>query len=76
MVDTLRPMSDVVQLDLGDDIFRAQLIFAACEAEGLRVRLIRNEHPETGALHALQPSYLLVAAEDAERAMEIIRRSD
>jgi hypothetical protein len=76
MVATLGVVSDVVRLDLGDDIFKAQLIAAACEADGSRVQLIRNEHPETGAFHALQPSYLLVAADDVARVQEIISRSD
>jgi hypothetical protein len=68
-------VEDVVQVDLGDDVFTAQVIAAACGAEGLRVQLVRNEHPATGPLLSVQPVYLLVAAEDVERVREIIARS-
>jgi hypothetical protein len=67
---------DIVSLDVGDDIFRTQVITAACRSEGLRVELVRNDHPETGGFRALQPSYLLVRAEDVPRVQEIIRRSE
>jgi hypothetical protein len=69
-------MSDAVQLDLGNDIFRAEVIAAACRSEGLRVQLLRNDHPETGSFSSLQPVYLLVLADDVARAQEIISRSD
>jgi hypothetical protein len=69
-------VSEFVRLDVGDDIFRAELIAAACEAEGLRVQLIRNEHPQTGALRSVQPAFLIVAPEDVARAQEIISRSE
>ena len=67
---------DVVRLDVGNDIFQAQVIVAACRSEGLRVELLRNDYPETGLFHSLQPSYLLVRAEDVPRVQEIIRRSE
>jgi hypothetical protein len=68
-------VGDVVQVDLGDDLFTAQVIAAACEAEGLRVQLVHNEHPATGALLSVQPVYLLVVDEDLPRVREIIARS-
>ena len=68
-------MGDVVQVDLGDDLFSAQVIAAACEADGLRVQLVQNEHPATGALLNVQPVYLLVVEEDLPRVREIIARS-
>ena len=69
-------MSDVARLDVGDDIFRAEVIMAACQSEGFRVELVRNDHPETGGFRSLQPAYLLVRAEDVPRVQEIIRRSE
>ena len=69
-------MSDAVRLDLGDDIFRAEVIAAACRADGLRVQLLRNDNPETGGFRSLQPVYLLVLADDVERVQEIISQSD
>jgi len=69
-------MSDAVRLDLGDDIFRAEVIAAACRSDGIRVQLLRNDHPETGGFRSLQPVYLLVLADDVERVQEIISQAD
>ena len=44
-------------------ILEAELIAQEAQAAGLRVQLIRNEHPETGAAFALGTAALLVAAE-------------
>jgi len=61
-----------VRIPVGYDLIRAQVLEAACLDAGIEVRLIRNEHPETGSLIALQPSYLLVRPEDAEAAQAIV----
>ena len=42
-------MSDVVRIELGVSILQGELIAQEAEAAGLRVELLRNEHPETGA---------------------------
>jgi hypothetical protein len=58
--------SQLVKIPVGDDLFRADVIQAVCSDAEFGVRLVRNEHPETGRLIALQPSYLLVRAEDVQ----------
>lgn len=64
-----------VRIPLGYDLFRAQVIEAACADAGFEVRLIRNEHPETGSLVALQPSFLLVRPEDAPAVRQIVEET-
>ena len=66
---------ELVNIPVGYDLFRAEVIEAACASAGFQVRLIRNEHPETGALVALQPSHLLVRAEDAHEIREIVEQT-
>lgn len=68
-------VEDLVSIPVGYDLFRANVIEAACVAAGLTVRLIRNEHPETGALVALQPSHLLVLAQDADEVRRIVEQT-
>lgn len=67
--------AELVNIPVGYDLFRAEVIEAACTSNGMNVRLIRNEHPETGGLIALQPSYLLVRAEDASRVKAIVEQT-
>lgn len=64
--------SDIVRVPLGYDLFRAGVIEAACRDAGYEVRLLRNEHPETGGWFALQPSHLLVRSDDLAEIEEIV----
>jgi hypothetical protein len=57
-------MSEVVRIELGNSLFDAEVIAGALEAEGYRVELVRNEHPETGGFFALGNSALLAFADD------------
>lgn len=52
-------------------MIEAELLAHEAEAAGLRVRLLRNEHPETGGIFALGNAALLVAAEHEARVREI-----
>ena len=63
-------MSDVIRIELGASIFEGELIAQDLAAAGLRVQLLRNEHPETGAAFALGTCALLVAAEHEEEVRE------
>ncbi len=67
--------TQTVRIEVGYDLFRASLIEAACKDVGLEVRLMKNLHPETGGLSALEPSYLLVHEADRDTAIEIVRRN-
>ncbi len=66
---------ELATIPVGYDLFRANVIEAACIDAGFTVRLIRNEHPETSGLVALQPSHLLVRAEDADEVRRIVERT-
>jgi hypothetical protein len=65
----------LVRIPVGYDLFRADVIHAACLDQGIKVRLIRNEQPQTGALIGLEPSYLLVRSEDADQVRAIVERN-
>jgi hypothetical protein len=65
-------VTDVVRIELGVSILQGELIAAEAEAAGLRVQLLRNEHPETGAAFALGTCALLVAARDEADVRELI----
>lgn len=67
--------TEIVNIPVGYDLFRAEVLEAACTDAGIRVRLVPNEHPETGGLVALQPSHLLVNAEDAQQIRTIVARN-
>jgi hypothetical protein len=67
-------VSDVVRIELGVSILQAELIKQEAEAAGLRVQLLRNEHPETGAGFALGTSALLVAAEHEAKLRELLAK--
>ncbi len=56
-------MSDVVRIDLGASIIESERIAQEARAAGLRVELLRNEHPETGGNIALGNCALLVTAD-------------
>jgi hypothetical protein len=63
-VPRLGKVNDVVRVELGSSILEGEMIGQAAAAAGLKVELMRNEHPETGALVALGRCALLVAADD------------
>ena len=65
-------MTDVVRIELGGSIFQAELIHQKAVSEGLRVELLRNEHPETGGSFALGQCALLVHADDEPTVREIL----
>ncbi|MDZ7732680.1 MAG: thiamine pyrophosphate-dependent enzyme [Acidimicrobiia bacterium] len=55
---------EIVRIELGGFIMEAEVIAAALEERGIHVEVIRNEHPETGAVFALGSCALLVRDED------------
>ena len=65
-------VSDVIRIELGVSILQGELIAQEAEAAGLRVELLRNEHPETGAAFALGTCALLVAAEHEAEVRELL----
>ena len=65
-------VSDVVRIELGVSILKGELIAQEVEAAGLRVQLLRNEHPETGDAFALGTCALLVAAEHEAEVRELL----
>jgi hypothetical protein len=65
-------VSDVVRIELGASILEGELIAQEAAAAGLRVQLLRNEHPETGAAFALGTCALLVAGEDELEVRELL----
>ena len=65
-------VSDVVRIELGVSILQGELIAREAEAAGLRVQLLRNEHPETGAAFALGTCALLVAAEHESEVRDLL----
>jgi hypothetical protein len=69
---TLASVSDVVRIELGVSILQGELIAREAEAAGLRVQLLRNEHPETGAAFALGTCALLVAGEHEREVRELL----
>jgi hypothetical protein len=65
-------VSDIVRIELGASILEGELIAQQAVAAGLRVELIRNQHPETGAAFALGSCALLVAAEHEAELRELL----
>jgi hypothetical protein len=65
-------LSDVVRIELGVSILQGDLIAREAEAAGLRVQLLRNEHPETGAAFALGTCAPLVGAEHEPEVRELL----
>ena len=51
------------------------MIVQEAKAAGLRVELVRNEHPETGGFVALGGCALLVAAEHESELRELLAAS-
>ncbi len=65
-------MSDVVRIELGSSIFEGELIVQEAKSAGLRVELLRNEHPETGGFSALGNCAILVASEHEPDLRELL----
>lgn len=65
-------MSDVVRIEVGSSIFEGEMMVQEAKAAGLRVELLRNEHPETGGFIALGTCALLVAAEHEAELRELL----
>lgn len=65
-------MSDVVRIEIGSSIFQGEMIVQEAQAAGLRVELLRNEHPETGGFVSLGSCALLVAAEHESDLRELL----
>jgi hypothetical protein len=65
-------MSDVVRIEIGSSIFEGEMIVQEAKAAGLRVELLRNEHPETGGFVALGSCALLVAAEHESELRDLL----
>jgi Putative prokaryotic signal transducing protein len=68
-------MADIVELELGTDLFLAEIIVAALRSEGLEVQLV-SFHATAGH-PGIAPSFgqqhrVLVHREDQEVAQEII----
>ena len=55
------------------DRLRAQIIAEACRSEGLRVQLLLSD--DSGYAN-VEPHRLLVRADQLERVMAVIKRSD
>ena len=51
------------------------MIVQAATAAGIKVQLLRNEHPETGASFALGNCALLVSADDEDDLRRLLAES-
>jgi len=65
-------MTEVVRIELGASILEAELIVGYATTAGLKVQLIRNEHPETGGSFALGNCALLVTETDESDLRELL----
>ncbi len=63
------------RIELGTSILQGEMIVQAATAAGLQVRLLRNEHPETGASFALGTCALLVSADDEADLRQMLAES-
>ena len=68
-------MSDIVRIELGSSILHGEMIVQAATAAGIKVQLLRNEHPETGASFALGTCALLVSADDEGDLRQLLAES-
>lgn len=68
-------MSDVVRIEIGSSILEGEMIVQEAQGAGLRVELVRNEHPETGGFLALGGCALLVAAEHESEVRDLLATS-
>lgn len=65
-------MADIVQIELGSSIVEGELMVQTAVGRGLRVELLRNEHPETGGFFALGNCSMLVHADDEMALREVL----
>jgi len=65
-------VTNVVRIELGFSILESELIVQEATSAGLNVRLLRNEHPETGGIFALGGCSLLVSTEDEEDLRDLL----
>lgn len=65
-------MGDLVRIEIGGSIIESERIAQEANAAGVRVELLRNEHPETGSASALGTCALLVTAEDEADLRELL----
>ena len=68
-------MSDIVRIELGSSILHGEMIVQAATAAGIKVQLLRNEHPETGASFALGTCALLVSTDDEDDLRQLLAES-
>ena len=68
-------MPDIVRIELGSSILQGEMIVQAATEAGIKVQLLRNEHPETGASFALGTCALLVSADDEEDLRQLLAES-
>lgn len=67
-------MAEFAELDVGPDRIEAELVAAACRAEGLRVELLTADDEGTFPMWGLiQHHRLLIRAEDRERVESVVR---
>ena len=64
-----------MRVELGMSILEAEQIAQAAISAGLRVQLLRNEHPETGGAFARGTCALLVSADDEAQLREMLSDS-
>ncbi len=57
-------MADVVRIELGSSLIEGERIVQEASVAGLKVELLRNSHPETGASFAIGTCAVLVSATD------------
>ena len=64
---------ELVQIPMGTNRFRGQVIAEACQAAGLRVQLLLSDDSGYGNV---EPHRLLVRSDQLEQVMAVIKRSD
>jgi hypothetical protein len=65
-------VSEIVRIELGGTLIDAELVTQSLRSRGIKVELIRNEHPETGGFFALGSSALLVFADDEAQVRALL----
>jgi len=65
-------MADIARIELGTSVLEGEWILQLATAAGLRVELLRNEHPETGGAFALGSCSLLVTEADEVELRDLL----
>jgi len=70
-------MGEIVEIDVGHDLFDARVILESCRAEGLQVKLAEFDH-HVAFPNIEQPAQhrILARSEDAGRVAEIVSRGE